>query len=93
MLMSPDDIGDFMTWTGSVLTAYHAAYQLYKSTSYALSQMNEQKDEYFGEAVWILQHLHELDESQRLAVSRAMADWENGLSLSLEASLDSDRCL
>ncbi|KAH6895060.1 hypothetical protein BKA70DRAFT_1532079 [Coprinopsis sp. MPI-PUGE-AT-0042] len=75
--LPPEHIGDIMARHGSVLTAYHVAFELHKMTSRVLSQMSQQRDEYFGEAVWIIQHLNDLSEAQRLAAERAMGDWNN----------------
>ncbi|KAH6885166.1 hypothetical protein BKA70DRAFT_1237207 [Coprinopsis sp. MPI-PUGE-AT-0042] len=70
------EIGTIMEQQGSAIMTYHAALELHSITEQVLSHMALDRNELFGDGLWIATHLDQLSESQRSAAVDAMDDWE-----------------
>ncbi|KAH6906912.1 hypothetical protein BKA70DRAFT_1223778 [Coprinopsis sp. MPI-PUGE-AT-0042] len=74
--LSPETVDHILAQHGEALMLHQAALWMHRVSSIALSEIKRRKNALFGEGVWIIHHLDNLDEAQHRAARKAMARWD-----------------
>ncbi|KAH6909492.1 hypothetical protein BKA70DRAFT_1474420 [Coprinopsis sp. MPI-PUGE-AT-0042] len=74
--LSPETVDHILAQHGEALMLHQAALRMHRVSSIALSEIKRRKNALFGEGVWIIHHLDNLDEAQHRAARKAMARWD-----------------
>lgn len=79
--LEPDQVGDILGHHLEALVLFHAALEMHRVSTRVLSEVRRSRDALFGEGIWIIHHLGDLNEAQRLAADKAMVNWDLGAQI------------